>query len=79
MKEITGAKKVTIKRGCAGTKVRGQAKKRCIFSKGELFFLLTGPLMGDPVVLFNNEIRKRFNLFIIKPSEFLGIVKQYGN
>ena len=48
MKEITGAKKVTIKRGCAGAKVRGQAKKRCIFLEGEVFFLLTGPLMGDP-------------------------------
>ena len=37
-----------IKRGCAGAEVRGQTKKGCIFLEGEVFFLLTCPLMGDP-------------------------------
>ena len=31
------------------------------------------------ILKHSNEIRKRFNLFIIKPSEFIGIVKKYGN
>jgi hypothetical protein len=46
MKEITGAKKVTIKRGCAGAKVRGQAKKRCIFFGGRGVFSLDRPFNG---------------------------------
>jgi hypothetical protein len=38
MKEITGAKKVTIKRCCAGAKVRGQAKKDVFFCREKCFF-----------------------------------------
>jgi len=42
-------RKKVIKRGCAGAKVRGQAKKDVFFLDGEVFFLLPGPLMGDPI------------------------------
>jgi len=45
-KEITGAKKGD-KRCLTGEYVRAKRKKE-IFLIGEVFFLLTRPLMGDP-------------------------------
>lgn len=51
-------RKKVIKRACAGAEVIEQAKKRCIFLEGEVFFLLparrpfggTCPLMSNPYV-----------------------------
>jgi len=57
-----------IKRSCAVAKVRGQAKERCIFLDGEVFFLLTGPLMGDPLAIVPHLrlIGDRGSFFIAK-------------
>ncbi len=54
------------KRGCAGAEVRGQAKKM-YFSEGEVFFLLTDPLMGDPfsIVIWTIEL---FEYLRMSPS-----------
>ena len=46
-KEVTGAEQ-WAKRCCAVVGSKVQAKKRSIFFNGEVFFLLTRPLMGDP-------------------------------
>ena len=59
-KEITGAKKGD-KRCLTGEHVRAKRKKE-IFLIGEVFFLLTRPLMGDP----NNTT---FNHFGVDNSE----------
>jgi len=52
MKEITEAKKGDNKaRLCRCESKRTSEKKDVFFLEGEVFFLLTGPLMGDPFVL----------------------------
>jgi hypothetical protein len=47
--EITGAEQQAIKRAVASRGVWGQEKKSAVFFTGEVFFLLTSPLMGDPI------------------------------
>jgi hypothetical protein len=46
-KEITGAKKGDNKARLCWRENKRTSEKRCIFLNGEVFFLLTGPLMGD--------------------------------
>ena len=50
--EITGAKQ-EAKTRLSWSESKRTSKKRCIFLVGEVFFLLTGPLMGDPVAVNN--------------------------
>ena len=58
--EVTSAEQEAKTRLC-WRESKGSSKKRCIFLEGELFFLLTGPLMGDPVGLL--QILLFFHLF----------------
>ncbi|MCP4551661.1 MAG: hypothetical protein GY834_06390 [Bacteroidetes bacterium] len=45
-KEVTGTGQSKRQRQIANNKVK---KKKSVFSNGEVFFLLTRPLMGDPI------------------------------
>ena len=48
MKEITGAKKGDNKARLRWCESKRTSEKKMYFFHGEVFFLLTGPLMGDP-------------------------------
>jgi len=52
LKEITGANEKGV-RERAGLK---PSKKSLIFFKGEVFFALTSPLMGDPFIFIQRRI-----------------------
>ena len=54
-KEITGASG-NKNQNFAGLKIKkNQAKKIVFFLKGEVFFFLTRPLMGDPFTFFDGH------------------------
>jgi hypothetical protein len=45
-------------RGSGVKRTKQLIKKEAIFFNGEVFFLLTAPLMGDPISLYIDEIQE---------------------